>query len=191
MRLQAARRAGDDPGLDTASARVPGMTIPASLWLESPYLPRAARRVAIRYSLPEQDVPDLLQELRIALLQTDPARRLNATWIFQTAAHKAVDVVRRRMRSPAAELDALDALDSSSCESSPPSSEREAELLHLLRARASLLPPKLKEFYALRYAQGLSQREIARRLGACRASVRWLDRQCVRLIRGHRRVAGK
>lgn len=151
------------------------MSLPAGLWLESPYLPRAVRRVALRYSLSDDDAADLVQEVKLVLLQTDPARFLNATWIFQTATHKAADLVRLRMRAAAGEIAAS---GPSVAAVAPP-----AELLHLLRAQAARLPPKLRAFYELRYEQGLSQRDVAQRLGACRASVRWLERQCVRRIR--------
>src|SRR4029077_3467463 len=57
-------------------------------WLASPYLGRAVRRIAVQYGLPSQDTPDLLQEVRLALLKTGPEARLNATWIFHTIMHK-------------------------------------------------------------------------------------------------------
>ena len=63
------------------------MALPAALWLESPYLPRAVRRVVLRYSLREEDAADLVQEVRLVLVQLDPSRELNATWIFHTASH--------------------------------------------------------------------------------------------------------
>jgi DNA-directed RNA polymerase specialized sigma24 family protein len=58
------------------------------------------------------------------------------------------------------------------------------DLIHLLRARAALLPRRLHDFYLLRYEEGLSQREIAKRLGLCRGSVRCLDRRCFRMMKG-------
>lgn len=163
------------PGVEPGTRSSPGASLPASLWLESPYVPRAVRRVAMRYSLTGEDCADIVQELQVVLLQTDPDRPLNATWIFQTASHKAADVVRRRLRAAACEIGAP--------APSPPVFERVPELLCLLRAKAAQLPPKLKAFYDLRYGQGLSQRDVARRLGACRASVRWLERQCVERLR--------
>jgi RNA polymerase sigma factor (sigma-70 family) len=173
----AVRQAVD--AVDEVAGRTPAASatsLSAALWLESSYLGRAVRRVALRYGLADEDTADLVQEVRIVLLQTDPGRVLNATWIFQTATHKAADAVRLRMRAAAGELGA--AADASSSAGAP-----SAELLHLLRANAARLPPKLRTFYDLRFGQGLSQRDVARRLGACRASVRWLERQCVRRVR--------
>jgi RNA polymerase sigma factor (sigma-70 family) len=150
-----------------------GESLTAAAWLESPYLPRAVRRVALRYSLREEDVADLVQEVRVVLLQIASDRLLNATWIFHTVGHKAADMVRRRIRSAAGE--------GAAAVPAPPAA-LSPELVHLLRAKVSLLPPKLRTFYELRYEEGLSQRDVARRLGACRASVRWLERQCLRRI---------
>ena len=61
------------------------------------------------------------------------------------------------------------------------------EIDHLLHAKAASLPPKLKAFYALHYQQGLSEREIVRRMGVCRSSVRWLDHRCRQFVAGDRR----
>jgi DNA-binding transcriptional regulator LsrR (DeoR family) len=53
-----------------------------------------------------------------------------------------------------------------------------------LNARVGELPRRLHEFYELRYHEGLSERELARRLHLCRASVRWLDRCCRQTLLG-------
>jgi DNA-directed RNA polymerase specialized sigma24 family protein len=145
-------------------------------WLESPCLARIASRVASHYGLPAQDSPDLLQDLRLALWAAGSDTVVNATWVFHTANHKAVDLVRRRIRA------AREAIPLA--EDPPLEDAADPALLHLLRARAALLPRKIHDFYTLRYEEGLSQREIARRLGNCRGSVRCLDRQCLRMVKG-------
>jgi RNA polymerase sigma factor (sigma-70 family) len=144
-------------------------------WLESPYLEHVAARVAYRFGLPPQDVPELLQELRIALWKAGSSTPVNPTWILHTAQHKGIDLLRRR-RERAREI-------SFSGDSSIPS-PRDPELLRLLRARVDALPSRLKEFYFLRYRAGLSERQIADRLGVCRGSVRCLERRCVRSVKG-------
>jgi DNA-directed RNA polymerase specialized sigma24 family protein len=146
-----------------------------SAWLESPYLEHVAARVAYQFGLPSQEVPELLQELRIALWKAGSSTPVNTTWILHTAQHKGSDVLRRRQR--AREI-------SFSGDCSIPSNPRDPELLRLLRARAAVLPPPLKEFYFLRYRAGLSERQIADRLGLCRGSVRWLERRFVRSVGG-------
>ena len=144
-------------------------------WLESPYLGRVAARVARQHGLHEDDLPELLQELRIAVWQAGDRAPVSAAWIFGVASHKAVDMVRVKTRAHRNGQD-LAAL------SSP--GGRDLELDHLLHARVDSLPERLRQFYDLHYAQGLSEREIARSLGVCRASVRWMDRCCRRLVAG-------
>ena len=144
-------------------------------WLESPYLGRVAARVARQHGLREDDLPELLQDLRIAVWQAGARAPATTAWIFGVASHKAVDMVRLKTRAHRIGQD-LAALSRQS--------GRDLELNHLLRARVDGLPEHLRKFYDLHYAQGLSERETARSLGVCRASVRWLDRCCRRLVAG-------
>jgi RNA polymerase sigma factor (sigma-70 family) len=144
-------------------------------WLESPYLRRVAVRVARQHGLREDDFSELLQELRIAVWQAGAASSLTAAWLFGVASHKAVDMVRLKARAHRIDQD-LAAI--------PSQSKRDFELDHLLHARVDHLPKRLRQFYDLHYQQGLSEREIARSLGVCRASVRWMDRCCRRLVAG-------
>ena len=145
--------------------------LPATEWLVSPYLGRVVSRITYRYGLLPEDASDLLQELRLALLKVDPEAQLNATWIFHTAVHKAVDILRQRKAGPIEGQN-------------PTAPEKQVELLHLLRARADGLSRPLREFYALRFEQGLSQREAAERLGIHRGQIRSLDRRCLSWIGG-------
>ena len=149
-------------------------------WLESPYLTRLAYRVAAQFGIPSQDWPDLLQELRLALWKAGPSLTLNVTWVFQTANHKAIDLIRikRRLREESLVVE----------EHVVSPNEPDPGLQHLLHARADLLPRRLREFYSLRFREGLSQREIAARLGLCRGSTRCLERRCLRMMKG--RLAG-
>lgn len=140
---------------------------PAREWLSSPYTRRTALRVAYQYGLGVDDASDLFQELCLALLNAGPDARINATWLFQTSMHKAADIWRER-RKPAR----LAPSERSR------STDRE-ELFHLLRAHVDRLPARLREFYALRFEQGFSQRETARRLGVRRSVVRSIEKECL------------
>jgi len=145
-----------------------GWTANAEDWLASPYLDRVVTRVAGQHGVPQADLPDLIQETRIALWHAGLASPVSANLVVSIARHKAIDLVRhlarRRARRRAAGL----------LTASP---EVDAELHHLLSLRVAALPQRLREFYELHYEQGLSEREIARAWGLCRASVRWLDRR--------------
>jgi RNA polymerase sigma factor (sigma-70 family) len=141
---------------------------PASDWLASPHLDRLVTRVAGHHGVPAAELPDLIQETRIALWRSGLELPVSAALVGSIARHKAIDLVRRLARRRARRGGA-----------SPPSRNPkiDAELPHLLNLRVASLPPRLREFYALHYEQGWSQREIARTWGLCRASVRWLDRR--------------
>lgn len=145
-------------------------------WLESPYLARLATRVGVQYALKSEDVLDLLQEVRLALWRAGPDLRVNVSWIFRTAEHKAADYWLRTRRERERTSDVLD--------SPEPQLGDDGELLHLLRARAAILPSALRRFYTLRYEEGRSEREIASRLGLGRSSIRWMDEKCHRWLRG-------
>src|SRR5262245_44902674 len=119
-------------------------------WITSPYLGRVAIRVARQYGVPSQDVPDLVQELRLALWKASPDLSVSAGWIFQTARHKAIDCIKRRRRRAEVGLEGL-ALTA-------PDSEPDLALRCLLRSEASRLPDALRRFYTLRYEEGRSQR---------------------------------
>src|SRR5712692_6268184 len=146
-------------------------------WLESPYLGRVAARVAHEYGLGADDLADLSQELRIALWEQGLATKVSAAWVFRVASHKAVDLLRQLVRTRRRD-GAFMTIAARPC--------HDLEIDHLLHAKAASLPPKLKAFYALHYQQGLSEREIGRRLGMCRASVRWLDHCCRKFVAANR-----
>jgi RNA polymerase sigma factor (sigma-70 family) len=145
-------------------------------WLESPHLQRVASRVGYQYGLPSQEISDLFQELRLGMWKAGPDSMVNVTWVFHTANHKAVDLLKRRLRYQENALP--------STETRQQTSGGDPSLLPLLRARVALLPKRLRIFYVLRYEQGLSQRELAQRLGLCRSSIRCLDRRCLRMLKG-------
>lgn len=154
----------------------PSIKPTVGVWLESHNLRSIASYVASHYGLSPQDLPDLLQELRIALWKAGLDTRVNATWVFRTASHKAVDFLKWRTRV-ADERTFWKATVARPVSGDP-------ELWCLLRACAARLPPRLREFFFLRYEKGLSEREIARRLGLCRNSVRWMDRRCLQIMKG-------
>jgi RNA polymerase sigma factor (sigma-70 family) len=163
----------DHTAYSQQTAASAGSFLSVRRWLASPYLQRLAWRIAHQYHLSNEDVPVLIQELRLALWKAGPAAQVNLRWIAQTASHKAVDFLRRRMRDPLPMPEDIDL---------PGGKEDRAELLCLLHTRVARLPVRLRRFYRLRYQQGLSQREIAAKQGICRASVRCLDNQCVRWL---------
>jgi RNA polymerase sigma factor (sigma-70 family) len=146
-------------------------------WLASPYLDRLVARVASSHSVPAAELQDLIQETRIALWRAGLESPVSAALVVSIARNKAVDVVRHlaRRRAKRREAGFL-----------PTAPEVDAELHHLLSLRIAALPLRLREFYRMHYVQGLSEREIGRAWGLCRASVRWLDRRCRNRLAGAR-----
>jgi RNA polymerase sigma factor (sigma-70 family) len=156
---QVRRKLPMPPDVDPSKADVPSST---SEWLESPLLARIVKRVAGQYGILPAEVDDLIQEVRIALWEAEPPVEIKPKWIFVTASHKAVDILRRRWQTGS------DAVLSKAVAGGA------QELSCLVRAQVALLPKNLRAFCDLRYAEGMTEREIAGRMGLCRASVRWL-----------------
>jgi RNA polymerase sigma factor (sigma-70 family) len=147
----------------------------ALAWLEAPELGELVAQIATRYHVAPADIQDLVQETRIALWKLGPEAQVSSAWVIRTATNKVVDHVRSRLRARVREKTFAGlALGGS----------RDPDLEHLLRAHLATLPLGQRQFYELYYVWGMSEREVARELGMCRASVRWLDRCCLRAIAG-------
>ncbi len=154
--------------------------IKAYAWIEDPRLLRLVGGVAEHYWIANADIPDLLQETRIALWETGSEAAVGAVWVLQVARHKAVDLLWRTLRARSRD-DTFTVLAAGNL--------GDPEIKHLLKVRVAGLPPRLREFYDLHYTQAWSDREIAARLGMCRASAQWLDHCCRRDIIGPRAPA--
>lgn len=144
--------------------------LPADVWLESTRLARITCLVAHRMRFGRADLDDLVQEVRIRVWKLGPQARVNTSWVFRTASRKAIDLRRRSFRAGAGQCRAQACQDA-------------VELLCLLRARASLLPPNFQRIHQL-HLEGLSEREIGRELGLSRATVRRIEEWCRRFLKG-------
>ena len=142
----------------------------AGEWVESRSLARLVSHVAGLKNLGAEDSEDLLQEVRLALLQRGPDLQVNSTFVFQTAKHKAIDIVREHCRGRVEEWIAAPAV-------SP-------ELKSLIRARVASLAGPLQVYFRLRFEGGLSQCQISGRLDISRRSVRWLESRLLRALAG-------
>lgn len=164
----------ESPNTNQASEPNAGL-IPktAQDWLNSRHLLAIALHVAHNHPIPMDDHEDLLQEVRIALWSVGLEQKVNATWVFHVALHKAADLARK-VRPPCREYEPPEATSNA---------EANSELLYLLHSRADRLPLELRAFYELYYRKGLSQRTVAEHLGVSRATVRWRDRRCRQILR--------
>ena len=147
----------------------------ARAWIDSPALPRLVKRVATQHWILDGDFQDLLQETRIALWRFGTESNVSTAWVSRVATNKAVDLVRRTKRARARERAYAGLARKAG---------REPDIELLLHARVAEFPARLRRFYDLHYGEGWSERELATRLGMCRASIRWLDKSCRRAITG-------
>lgn len=160
-----------DPEISCSSR---SRTAKAREWLdETSHIHILATRVATRYGLPPADVPDLAQEVLIALWSTDPNLVISVAWLYRTATFKAIDMLRRQH--------SLQARNARMIQSRrlPDLTDRDLpEVVHLLRARVDRLPDQMRRFWRLRYEAGFTQEEVATRLGVSRATARRIDGRC-------------
>jgi RNA polymerase sigma factor (sigma-70 family) len=154
-----------------ASAASRGAPLVPSEWLESSVLLRIVKRVAYQHGISAAEIDDLLQEVRIALWKSEAQLEIQPAWVFGTASHKAVDLLRRRLERIREVIAA-----------SPTPLNEASELMCLVRARVARLPENIRVYYRLRFIEGLTEREISGRTGLCRASVRWLGLQCLKAL---------
>src|SRR5689334_2081723 len=124
-----------------------------------------AYRLAVRVLRDPALAQDAVQDAFLAVWRTaaafDPARGKASTWLLTLVHRRAVDVVRREDRRRAEPLDdapvaAGDAVD----ESAELREERRR-----VQAALAQLPPDQREALELAYYGGLSQSELAERLG--------------------------
>lgn len=163
------------------NAQIERKVLVARAWLVAPELARVTSVVAAHYRLNAQDAEDVLQETRIALWQAGLELRVCRAWVIRTAAHKAIDLIRRTVSRSDHEK--------ASTRAAAPG-ENALELEYLLHARIAGLPAPLRVLYELHYARGLTERETAVELGVCRQTVRWLDSRCRRSLTGSEALSG-
>ncbi|MBI5771684.1 MAG: RNA polymerase sigma factor [Verrucomicrobia bacterium] len=119
------------------------------------------------------DVDDLVQEAFLRVLRARDTGELRSpkAFLFATARNLALDRLRRHEvihTESLGEIEALDVLDEGTA--IPEAVARQQEL-ELLTAAIQSLPDRCRQVFTLRKLYGLSQREIARRLGISESTV--------------------
>lgn len=158
----------------------------ASDWFETYVLPHegAAVRVLCGFRYSPEEVEDLLQQSYVKVLE---ARRRDTqilnprAFLLTIAQHVAIDYQRNRRVTPFYPVSNIEALEVSSPEPGP---ERIAIGRNLLRAVShaiSGLPPRCRDILLLRKVDGLSQKEVAHRLGIAEDTVQKQVAKAVRL----------
>jgi RNA polymerase sigma factor (sigma-70 family) len=162
---------------------------PLDLWFKREILQHEAAllRWLARVWPRRHEIQDLRQEtyarVYAAALTSRPASP--RSFLFTTAHHLIVDRVRRERVVSIEAVGDIEALNVSVDEISMERRVSARQELKLLARAFDLLPPKCREVLWLRRGEGLSQREVAERLGVTEKTIEQHVSKGVRLLAGH------
>jgi RNA polymerase sigma-70 factor (ECF subfamily) len=128
-------------------------------------------RAAYRITGSAADAEDVVQGVFLRLLQRSdvPLGDGGAGYLYRSTVHGALDLLRSRQRAAWVPLEEPDGAADPA-----PGPEREEDLRRLrraLRSALSRLSPRAAEIFALRYFEGLGNREIAELVGTSQGVV--------------------
>lgn len=165
------------------------MQEPLDLWFKREILQHepALLRWLARVWPRNHEIPDLRQEIyaRVyaAALSSRPASP--RSFLFTTAHHLIVDRVRRERVVSIEAVGDIEALNVSVDEISMERRVSARQELKLLSRALDLLPPKCRTVLWLRRVEGLSQREVAERLGVTEKTIEQHVSKGARLLAEH------
>lgn len=159
--------------MTTPDPEIPPPAAEPDLTLEEliPLLRPRLKSIFFRYRIPPHETEDIVQEALLAALRKWDSILNKEAWVLGTVRIQCT-IYWKRQR-----LSMLQPVDASSLEflsePVPPPQER-AEMMWDLETLTGDLPPRHRAVLRLRYGLGLSNHEVAERLGYCPASVRKL-----------------
>jgi RNA polymerase sigma-70 factor, ECF subfamily len=133
----------------------------------------AVFRAAYRVTGNAADAEDVLQTVFTRILRREEQPDLSETassYLHRAAVNAALDLVRRRKRARAVDLEPLNEV----LEDGEPGPERRRdsrELAGRLREAMGRLSPRQSEIFAMRYLEGMDNIDIARLLGSSQTAV--------------------
>lgn len=153
---------------------------PARWFVDEAFSQNSALQSYLRTTYPKlRDVDDVIQESYLRLWKvraTQPIRSVKA-FLFTVARRLAIDVHRRNKRSPVELVGDLATLPVIEERRSIADTAGVQEKVALLVEALAALPPRCREILILRKLDGMSQREVALRLGL---SERTIEEQVAR-----------
>ena len=146
-----------------------------SLWLARNVLPheQALRAWLQSRRLVGLDVDDIVQETYTRLISAESVAHIRnvKTYAFQTAYSVLMDHIRRSKIVSFSLVADMDVLGAAAEDPSPETQTADREELQRLGEAISALPIKVRAVFTLRRIDGLSQREVAKRLGISESTV--------------------
>jgi len=165
---------------------MPSHTERARWFAEEVHPHRFALRAYVRRSFPGmRDVDDVVQDSLLRIWTTRASRQIGCAraFLFKIARNRALDVLRHDRASPLVVVRKMETLAVAEDGPSPADALSTTEKVELLADAIAELPDRCREIVVLRKLQGLSQREVATRLGISERTVE------VQVARGVRRCA--
>jgi RNA polymerase sigma factor (sigma-70 family) len=145
-----------------------------ALWLSRNILPHepALRRWLLKRRQPPADIDDLIQEsyAKISGLKSVTHIDHPKAYFFQTAQSLILRQARRAKVIPIGAMESLD-IPSLTDELSPERQVAGREELRLINEALETFPSKRREAFRMRKVEGLSQKEVAARLGLTEKAV--------------------
>lgn len=146
-----------------------------ALWLGRYVLPHEPQLRAWlrRRRLGGLEVDDIIQETYSRLMAADSVSHIQdaKSYAFQVAGSVVIDALRRMKVISIFSVPELDQLETASQEPSPERQAIDRDELHRLAGMIATLPGKVRDVFILRRVHGLSQNEVARRLGLAESTV--------------------
>lgn len=134
-----------------------------------------------------EDAEDILLDVFLAAVEhqelAEYSEQRQLAWLQRVAYHKCVDYHRRTTRRPAVPLEDASAMLTADERQSPDHLAERSEEDALLYERLNQLPETYQQVLQLRFAQGLSSAEIARRLHKSDGAIRMILSRALTVLR--------
>lgn len=132
-------------------------------------------RAAYRITGSASDAEDVLQSVFLRLLRREDEievqRRGAGSYLYRAAVNAAYDLLRRRRRWGAVDLEGMEDTLEDTAEPGPERHRRGREMSDQLRRSLAALNPRHAEIFSLRYFEGLGNKEISRLLGISQTTI--------------------